>query len=185
MFKIAVSCGPQSFKKNKHPDNKLILFILFMFQVLDLSGRPLPELKEIAKAFSIDSKNLAKGDIILKIVDAQSGDAKLTAEVMAKFSKKEMKEPKEKRPRKGKAEPIARTVVHEAMPIQQESEPEATPEPEPQSVKEPVAETAVEPAATEPVQEAETNQHGMPKDEPEPEPKKKQQTASKQPTKKK
>jgi transcription termination factor Rho len=164
--------------KNKHPDNKLILFIPFMFQVLDLSGRPLPELKEIAKAFSIDSKNLAKGDLILKIVEVQSVDAKLTDEVVAKFSKKEMKEvkeTKEKRPRKGKAEPVARTVVHETTPIQRESEPEATPqpEPEPQPVKQPVAATAVETAAAEPVQEAEINQHGMPKDEPEPEPNKK------------
>ena len=63
-----------------------------MFEVIDLSSRPLPELKEIAKAFSVDSKGLAKPDLVLKIVDAQSGNADLAKQVSDKFPKKEHKE---------------------------------------------------------------------------------------------
>src|SRR5688572_13901722 len=93
-----------------------------MFEVIDLNGRPLPELKEIAKAFSIDSKGLAKNDIIMKIVDAQSGDADLAKNVREKFSapkqqknhqpKENRNQPqsqmdrREKRPRKVKLEPL-------------------------------------------------------------------------------
>jgi hypothetical protein len=36
-----------------------------MFEVMDLSGRSLPELKEIAKICSINSKGLAKNELIL------------------------------------------------------------------------------------------------------------------------
>ena len=59
-----------------------------MFEVLDLSGRPLPELKEIAKAFSVDSKGLSKPDLVIKIVDAQQGNAELAKQVVDKFPKK-------------------------------------------------------------------------------------------------
>jgi len=45
-----------------------------MFGVMDLSGRSLPELKEIAKALSIDAKNPAKGEIVLKIADAKASN---------------------------------------------------------------------------------------------------------------
>jgi len=91
---------------------------------MDLSGRPLPELKEIAKAFSIDNKGLSKGDLILKIVDAQTQNEEMAKKINQDFSKKvnkqhrgprEIKEPrdlkenremKEKRPRKVKLDPI-------------------------------------------------------------------------------
>ncbi|MCC6371906.1 MAG: transcription termination factor Rho [Bacteroidia bacterium] len=78
-----------------------------MFQVMDLSGKSLPELKEIAKAFSIESKTLSKADLVLQIVDAQEKDKAQAEQVFQKFSKKENKEPKEKRPRKVKgSEPV-------------------------------------------------------------------------------
>src|SRR6478735_4043230 len=91
-----------------------------MFEVMDLSGRPLPELKEIAKAFSIDNKGLAKPELILKIMDAQSENNDFAREVVSRFSKREreqrpareqrdqreQKEQREKRPRKVKLDPI-------------------------------------------------------------------------------
>jgi len=90
-----------------------------MFEVMDLSGRPLPELKEIAKAFSIDSKGLNKGELVLKIVDAQTADPKLASSVLEKFSGKRdktmSKEHKEKRPRKVKLDPIVEDHVTEPV----------------------------------------------------------------------
>src|SRR4051812_46229984 len=87
-----------------------------MFEVMDLSGRPLPELEEIARAFSVDSKGLAKNELVLKIVDAQAGNNDLAREVVEKFSKRpkehkihrdhKEKDHREKRPRKVKLEPI-------------------------------------------------------------------------------
>lgn len=70
-----------------------------MFEVMDLSGRPLPELKEIAKAFSIDNKGLAKPELILKIMDAQSENNEFAREVASKFSKREreQRQPREQR----------------------------------------------------------------------------------------
>ena len=99
-----------------------------MFEVIELSGRPLPELKEIAKAFSIDSKGLAKGDLILKIVDAQGDNPEVTKRVFEKFSKKEQgenrgpRDHKEKRPRKVKLDPIHEDTVQPETTIQQEEE---------------------------------------------------------------
>ena len=97
-----------------------------MFEVIDLSGRPLPELKEIAKAFSIDSKGLAKGDIILKIVDAQTENPDLAKSIKERYAKKpvrdqkENRENKEKRPRKVKLEPINEDAVHESIAAPEE-----------------------------------------------------------------
>lgn len=104
-----------------------------MFDVMDLSGRPLPELKEIAKAFSIESKGLAKNDLISKITEAQSQDAGLAGKVAAGFPKKAHRDPKEKdqkeqprerekRPRRVKLEPIIEgpiqdTISHEEEPV--------------------------------------------------------------------
>lgn len=66
-----------------------------MFEVLDLSGRGLSELKEIAKAFAIDGKSVAKNDLILKIVEAQTANPELGSKLFAEFSeKKEVREPK-------------------------------------------------------------------------------------------
>ncbi len=115
-----------------------------MFEVIDLSGRPLPELKEIAKAFSIDSKGLAKGDLVLKIVDAQNDNTDLTKRIVDKFSKKENKEvrenhrevkenreprdQKEKRPRKVKLDPMNEDAVKGTVSsIQEEDTVQETP----------------------------------------------------------
>ena len=59
-----------------------------MFEVLDLSSRALPQLKDICKQFGIDSKGLAKPDMVLKIIDAQAANKELAAELVAQFPKK-------------------------------------------------------------------------------------------------
>ena len=43
-----------------------------MFEVLDLSSRVIPQLKDICKQFGIDAKGLTKSDMVLKIIDAQA-----------------------------------------------------------------------------------------------------------------
>jgi transcription termination factor Rho len=97
-----------------------------MFEVMDLSGRALPELKEIAKAFSIDSKGLAKGDLVLKIVDAQTANPKLASSVSNSFLKKDNKadsrDQKEKRPRKVKLDPMVEHSVTESVSSNHEEE---------------------------------------------------------------
>lgn len=145
-----------------------------MFEVMDLSGRPLPELKEIAKAFSIDGKGLAKGDLILKIIDAQEQNSGLAKQVTDRFSEKNNahKEPKEKRPRKVKLEPIIEDSIQDTvtMPAEEEAvvptviaKTEESPEKLPD-------ETAQEDNDSE--NETENAVAGMPKEEPEPETKK-------------
>lgn len=143
-----------------------------MFNVMDLSSRPLPELKEIAKAFSIDGKGLSKNDLVLKITDAQNQDAALAGQVASNFPKKEPKEhrePKEnrekesrerapkdkdqreKRPRRVKLEPIMEDSVRDMAPAEEE----------PQML--PVAETKTgneEEEKASPVQPAEESQAG-------------------------
>src|ERR1700749_2584170 len=102
-----------------------------MFEVIDLSGRALPELKEIAKAFSIDTKGLAKNDLVLKIADAQGQDTELARVVADKFPQKEHKEHKEKenresrelrekRPRKVKLDPMPEHSMQEEVSQQRE-----------------------------------------------------------------
>jgi len=59
-----------------------------MFEVLDLSGRALPQLKDICKQFGIDTKGLAKPDMVLKIIDAQASDKELAAKLVEQFPKK-------------------------------------------------------------------------------------------------
>jgi transcription termination factor Rho len=74
-----------------------------MFEVLDLSGKALPQLKEICKQFGIDAKGLAKPDLVLKIVDAQLANPELASQVVSQFAKKDNDKPvktAEKRPRK-------------------------------------------------------------------------------------
>jgi transcription termination factor Rho len=102
-----------------------------MFEVMDLSGRSLPELKEIAKAFSIDAKGLAKGDLVLQIVDAQMANTELAAKVVEQFPKKDdtkdketkqPKEQKEKRPRKVKLDPIVEDNVSESHTVSADEE---------------------------------------------------------------
>lgn len=145
-----------------------------MFEVIDLSGRALPELKEIAKALSIDSKGLAKGDLILKIIDAQSEKPELAKEIIEKHSKKNTvsakdqkpgREPREKRPRKVKLEPINEEAVNETVTP---SEEEVT---EPVTAVETVVEK-VEAAAESEIQSAENESpaQDMPKEEISPDP---------------
>jgi transcription termination factor Rho len=60
-----------------------------MFEVLDLSSRALPQLKDICKQFGIDTKGLAKPDMVLKIIDAQTADKELAAKLVNQFPKKD------------------------------------------------------------------------------------------------
>ncbi len=149
-----------------------------MFEAMDLSGRPLPELKEIAKAFSIDGKGLAKNDLVLKIIEAQSQDAGLAGRVAEKFPKKEHKEPrehkeqrepKEKRPRRVKLEPIMEDTMQDSVSSSDEE------------LSAPAAEIKTEEAELEKaaVDQAEDNSDEVPqemvKEEPDTEPSKKQE----------
>ena len=73
-----------------------------MFEVLDLSGRALPQLKEICKQFGIDTKGLAKPDMVIKIIEAQSANTELASQIANQFPKKEAavsSAPKVKKPR--------------------------------------------------------------------------------------
>lgn len=60
-----------------------------MFEVLDLSSRALPQLKDICKQFGIDTKGLAKPDMVLKIIDAQAANQELATKLVNQFPKKE------------------------------------------------------------------------------------------------
>jgi transcription termination factor Rho len=71
-----------------------------MFEVLDLSSRALPQLKDICKQFGIDTKGLAKPDMVLKIVDAQAINQELAAKLVSQFPKKEVDGLKEVRIKK-------------------------------------------------------------------------------------
>ncbi len=61
-----------------------------MFEALDLTSRALPQLKDICKQFGIDTKGLAKPDMVLKIMDAQSVNPDLAATLTDMFPKKEL-----------------------------------------------------------------------------------------------
>lgn len=86
-----------------------------MFQVMDLSNRLLSDLKDIAKKFGIDTKGMNKGDIILKIVDAQNENPTLAAKISGNKSseKADKKESSNdgKRPRKVKLDPIVDDTI--------------------------------------------------------------------------
>jgi transcription termination factor Rho len=155
-----------------------------MFEVMDLSGRPLPELKEIAKSFSIDSKGLAKSDIILKIIDAQDQNLDFAKQVAINFPKKSMsenKEQKEKRPRKVKLEPIIEDVIQDTVTTSNEEEVVAAPITN-NNITSNNSDDAVE-EEDKPLEEISESQRedaetenaisGMPKEELEPEPQKK------------
>ena len=60
-----------------------------MFEVLDLTSRALPQLKDICKQFGIDVKGLAKPDMVMKIIDAQAANQELAAKLAAQFPKKD------------------------------------------------------------------------------------------------
>ena len=59
-----------------------------MFEALDLTSRALPQLKDICKQFGIDTKGLAKPDMVLKIIDAQAADKELATKLVEQFPKK-------------------------------------------------------------------------------------------------
>ncbi len=163
-----------------------------MFEVLDLSGRGLPELKEIAKAFAIESKGVAKNDLVLKIVEEQTAKPELAATVLADFSAKrevkeskpireprEQREPKlsdtqnkdnrEKRPRRVRLEPMNEdSRGTESLSPAPEAEEQFTPV-EPVAAVESVEESPV--SINPPVNQS----PDMPKEEQEPEPQKKQE----------
>jgi transcription termination factor Rho len=166
-----------------------------MFEIMDLNGRALPEIKEIAKAFSIDSKGLSKGDLITRIVEAQNESPELGQQLQERYPRKDAKEkeavhkepvkvqkeekksrePREKRPRKVKLDPIQEDVIKGPV-ANREEEPVIEPSPvevpaEPQVAQSPEQETAVVRPATEP----DAGIQGMPKEEPEPVSEKKQE----------
>ena len=59
-----------------------------MFEVLDLTSRALPQLKDICKQFGIDAKGLTKPDMVMKIIDAQSSNSDLAKTLVAQFPKR-------------------------------------------------------------------------------------------------
>jgi transcription termination factor Rho len=59
-----------------------------MFEVADLSGRVIPQLKDICKNFGIEAKGLTKSEMIFKIVDAQAENKELAEALVIKFPKK-------------------------------------------------------------------------------------------------
>ena len=61
-----------------------------MFEVLDLSSRALPQLKDICKQYGIDSKGLGKPELVLAIIDAQASNPELTNKLVVEFPKKEI-----------------------------------------------------------------------------------------------
>jgi transcription termination factor Rho len=144
-----------------------------MFQVMDLSSKALTELKEIAKALGIDNKSLSKSELITKIMEAQATDSAQAGDAVDKFSKKDGKIQREKRPRKVKGDTVApvKERVHEAMPLPLDEEPEPVVEQEPVAEEKAEVKVADAAPATPAVQEAEAPQE-MPKEEPEVETKK-------------
>jgi transcription termination factor Rho len=60
-----------------------------MFEVLDLTSRALPQLKDICKQFGIDVKGLAKPDMVMKIIEAQAANQELASQLATQFPKKE------------------------------------------------------------------------------------------------
>jgi transcription termination factor Rho len=60
-----------------------------MFEVLDLTSRALPQLKDICKQFGIDVKGLAKPDMVMRIIDAQAANQELATKLVEQFPKKD------------------------------------------------------------------------------------------------
>lgn len=129
-----------------------------MFEVMGLSAKALPELKEIAKALSVDSRGLSKGELILKIVDAQSANPELAKQVAEHFANISQKPMREKRPRKVKLEPMQEEPVHEVISENTEEEVQnESPALAPANEPEAAAEQAEIPAVTD-NQSAQENQ---------------------------
>jgi transcription termination factor Rho len=160
-----------------------------MFNVMDLSGRSLPELKDIAKAFLIDSKSLAKGDLIIQIIDAQNQNEVMAKKISEDFPKREnaeYKNPehkvvKEKRPRKVKLEPIIEESIQPSISLDEETIPPLITKPEDNNEDEKLNDEGAEDVSdTQSEDNLEDNEteiavRGMPKEEVESEPAKKQE----------
>ncbi len=120
-----------------------------MFHVIELNDKPLSELKEIAKKIGVKAETAKKHDLILLIADAQSANPELAAQVVKEFSNQavkqkvskqvvkaekredaisadnqvaEVKEKREKRPRKVKLEPLTEELFQEEKIVNEESE---------------------------------------------------------------
>lgn len=96
-----------------------------MFEVLDLSGRALPQLKEICKQFGIDTKGLAKPDMVMKIIEAQSANADLAVQIASQFPKKEAvtnTTPKAKKPRIQKTVTVEKTETAPELFVEEKKE---------------------------------------------------------------
>ena len=97
-----------------------------MFEVLDLSSRALPQLKDICKQFGIDAKGLGKPEIVLAIVDAQIANPDLANKITAEFPKKDTVKSEKSTDVKVK-KPRIQKVVETAIPFEKiisESAPE-------------------------------------------------------------
>ncbi|MBS1634551.1 MAG: transcription termination factor Rho [Bacteroidetes bacterium] len=102
-----------------------------MFEVMDLSGRTLPQLKEIAKRFAVDVKGLAKGDLVLKIIDAQTANPALAGQVFGEFQKNGKEDRKEekdvKRAKRVRLEPIIEDAISDPIAEEEIIEPVVQP----------------------------------------------------------
>ena len=72
-----------------------------MFEVLDLTGRALPQLKEICTHFGVETEGLGKPELVLAIIDAQLKDPELAGKLQNQFPSVNLNavEPKIKKPR--------------------------------------------------------------------------------------
>ncbi|MFO0321409.1 MAG: transcription termination factor Rho [Bacteroidota bacterium] len=72
-----------------------------MFEVLDLTGRALPQLKEICTHFGVETEGLGKPELVLAIIDAQLKDPELAGRLQNQFPimNGNAVEPKIKKPR--------------------------------------------------------------------------------------
>ena len=88
-----------------------------MFEVLDLSSRALPQLKDICKQFGIDAKGLGKPELVLAIVDAQMANPDLAGKITAEFPKKDTVKPEKSTDAKVK-KPRIQKVVETVIPTE-------------------------------------------------------------------
>ncbi|MBL7934765.1 MAG: transcription termination factor Rho [Bacteroidia bacterium] len=103
-----------------------------MFEVLDLTSRALPQLKDICKQFGIDVKGLTKPDMVMKIIDAQAANQELATKLVEQFPKKDIekaektektietkvKKPRIQKPVEGETK-VAKTLFEEAPVIKE------------------------------------------------------------------
>ena len=85
-----------------------------MFEVLDLSSRALPQLKDICKQFGIDAKGLGKPELVLAIVDAQMANPDLASKITTEFPKKDTvktEKPSDTKVKKPRIQKVVETVI--------------------------------------------------------------------------